>query len=111
MLTLRLALAALVLTFLTVPPADAVAADAKAAKAMVKCQSAITQAGAKLVATELKSLDACSTAILSCIQTKPGDTACTTKAQGKCSKALLDAIPQAESKLAAKIVKSCGAPL
>src|SRR5690348_15003451 len=95
----RLTAAALVLTFLILPPADAASTDAKAAKAAVKCQNAIAQASAKLAGVELKSLDACSTAILTCIQTKPGDAACTTKAEGTCSKALLDAIPQAESKL------------
>ncbi len=85
--------------------------DAAARKAAVKCQKAIDAAGTKLVATKLKSLDACSTAVLACIQTKPADAACLSKATGKCSKSLLTAIPQAEVAATAKIVKSCGAPL
>jgi hypothetical protein len=48
-------------------------ADVKAQKAAVKCQKAIDQAGAKLVAATLKNLDACTTAVLACVQTKPGD--------------------------------------
>lgn len=85
--------------------------DANAEKAAVKCSKAIAQATAKLVASKLKSLDACSTAVLACIQIKPTDEACLTKAKGKCSKALLDGIPQAEVGAVAKIVKSCGTPL
>ncbi len=85
--------------------------DVKAQKAAVKCQKAIDQAGAKLAAGRLKSLDACSTAVLVCLQVKPGDAKCLQKATTKCSKALVDAIPRAEVAATAKIVKSCGTPL
>ena len=68
--------------------------DVKAQKAAVKCQKAIDQVGAKLAAGRLKSLDACSTAVLVCLQVKPGDAKCLQKATTKCSKALVDAIPR-----------------
>lgn len=86
-------------------------ADAQAQKAATKCSKTVAQATAKLVAAKLKSLDACSTAVLGCIQVKPTDAACLAKAQTKCAKALLSGVPQAEVGAAAKIVKSCGAPL
>ena len=85
--------------------------DVKAQKAAVKCQKAIDQAGAKLVATTLKNLDACTTAVLACVQTKPGNAPCLQKAATKCSKALLSALPEAQVGASAKVVKSCGAPL
>ena len=81
--------------------------DVKAQKAAVKCQKAIDQTGAKLFAAELKSIDACSTAVLACIETKPGDAKCLGKAGAACD-AAVGKLATARGKLQAGIAKKCG---
>src|SRR5690606_18981550 len=60
--------------------------DAAAAKAATKCQAAIGKAGVSFLSKRLKQLDTCTNGLLKCIQTKPDDPACVTKAAGKCAK-------------------------
>ena len=83
--------------------------DAKVGKAVDKCAKTIRKVGTKLASNRLKQLGACQKAVADCVQLKPGDAACLTKAQGKCAKART-ALPGAEAKLTAAIAKACGEP-
>jgi len=94
------------------PPANAAGVgvgDAKVGKTVDKCAKAIRKVGAKLVSNRLKQLGACEKAVADCVQLKPGDAACLTKAQGTCAKART-ALPGAEAKLTAAITTACGEP-
>jgi len=83
--------------------------DAKVGKTVAKCATTIRKAGAKLASTHLKQLGACQKAVADCVQLKPGDAACLTKAQATCAKART-AIPGAEAKIVAAITKACNEP-
>jgi len=83
-------------------------ADPKEGKAAEKCAKAIFKGGAKFVANKLKALDGCVAAVLACVETKPDDDVCLTKAEGKCTKQL-DKVTKAETKLTDTIIKKCGA--
>lgn len=86
-----------------------------AAKAAVKCQRAITKAGTKLASARFKTFQKCAAAVTTCIQVKPSDAKCRTKAGATCTKQLAKlsaAGSGAAAKLAAAIGKGCGkAPL
>jgi hypothetical protein len=79
-------------------------------KAIRKCDGAIQKATAKLLAGRTKAGEACGAAVFSCVQTKPNDSACVTKAGPTCTKAVA-ALPKLQASFAAAIGKSCGAPL
>jgi hypothetical protein len=85
-------------------------ADASAAKAATKCQAAIGKAGVSFIATRLKQLDACTNGLVKCIQTKPDDAACITKATAKCA-TLESAAAAARAKLSAAVAAKCGTSL
>ena len=82
-------------------------ADATAAKAATKCQAAIGKAGVSFIAARLKQLDACTNGLVKCIQTKPGDPACITKASAKCA-SLESSAAAARAKLTAAVAAKCG---
>jgi hypothetical protein len=84
--------------------------DAVAAKSATKCQSAIGKGGVAFLTARLKQLDGCTTGILKCIQTKPDDPACVTKARAKCA-ALRGAATAARAKLLASVQAKCGSTL
>jgi hypothetical protein len=80
-------------------------------KAVVNCQRGIGTAGGKFVSQILGAEQRCSEAISQCIQTKPGDTKCLTKAKALCVKVTskLYTGPQSrEAKLRAQIARACG---
>jgi hypothetical protein len=85
--------------------------DPAARKAATKCQEAIAKAGTKFFALTLKKVGGCSTGVLRCVQTKPGNDACLATASGPCARALTDTLPAAATKLRGEIVKKCGANL
>jgi hypothetical protein len=84
--------------------------DTAAAKAATKCQAAIGKAGVSFISTRLKQLDACTNGLVKCIQTKPDDAACITKATAKCAK-LENAAAAARAKLTAAVAAKCGTTL
>ncbi len=84
--------------------------DALAAKTATKCQQAIGKGGVSFLTARLKQLDACTVGILKCIQTKPDDAACVTKASAKCA-ALRGAATAARAKLLASVQAKCGSTL
>ncbi len=77
-------------------------------KALRKCDAAIQKAATKLLAGRAKAGEACGAAVFTCLQTKPGDLACVTKAGSTCTKAVAG-IPKLEAAFAATVAKSCGA--
>lgn len=88
------------------PAGAAGLADPLAAKQAAACQQAIAKGGAAFVGATSKSLEKCYDGLFRCVQTKPGDQGCTTKAVAAC--AALDAkAPAAGAKLAAAITKKC----
>jgi hypothetical protein len=78
-------------------------------KAVLKCGKAIVKAGTKLASARQKHLQKCLAAAFACIQTKPGDAPCATKATATCAKEF-GKLPAETAKLRAAIVKPCGAP-
>ncbi len=85
---------------------SAIAAEKR--KALRKCDAAIQKAASKLVAGRAKAADACGAAVFTCLQTKPGDPACVTKAGGTCAKAVAG-IPKLEAGFTTTVAKACGA--
>ncbi len=81
-------------------------ADAKLGKTVDACRAAVAKAGQKLVASRLKGTDACAGAVMKCLQEKPGDAACLTKARAKCDKAF-GARAAAAQALRTGIAKKC----
>lgn len=75
-------------------------------KALVKCQDAVSKAGASFVLTMLGNLEKCVDEVFTCIQKKPADSTCITQAHAKCDKAFT-AIADAETKLGTGIDKKC----
>ena len=82
--------------------------DAKRGKLATKCQSTLKKAGAKLLNAEVKTVPKCADAVLACIQTKPNDAKCLSKARGKCTKTVAK-VNGLGAKLAAAVTKSCAA--
>ena len=77
-------------------------------KAAVKCQKAIAQVGAKVIAGKLKALDACAAAALACVQTKFDKPECRAKAGQVCVKKLSSAAAAASAgKTKILATKSC----
>lgn len=80
-------------------------------KALRKCDLTMQKATAKLLAGRTKAGQACGSAVFGCIQKKPGDADCVTKAGATCRKALA-ALPKLTASFASTIAKSCDtAPL
>jgi len=75
-------------------------------KMMVKCQKASAKAGAAFVLGVEKQLQRCTDAVLECLQTKPNDPGCRTKAEAKCAKAQAT-IDRLEEKAGTAMGKSC----
>jgi hypothetical protein len=76
-------------------------------KALRKCDEALQKATAKLASGRAKAGLGCTTALFTCVQTKPGDAACIEKASEKCTKSLTS-IPDLENRFALAIGKACG---
>jgi hypothetical protein len=89
---------------------SALAAAGGDAKALLKCQKAITKAGASYVSTALKRLDGCVAKVLKCLQLKPGDAACVAKAKAGCTKQLDTGLPALSAKLGSSVGKGCAVP-
>ncbi len=96
------------------PAADGTGAgsggDAAARKTLGKCAAAAATVGAKLSALVAKQLQSCTDAVLACLQTKPGDAGCLTKARTTCGKAAT-ALAQGgkvRQKARLAIAKTCG---
>ena len=95
------------------PPTDAGGAglgDATRGKALGKCAQALAKAGAKLVAGETKRLHKCLQTAFQCVQEKPGDAKCRTKAVTACSKQfakLTAPVKGVAAKLTTAITKPC----
>lgn len=79
-----------------------------AGKAILKCAKAIAKTGTKTGAAHQKALQKCVGAAFACVQQKPSDGACTTKATGTCDKQI-GKLAAKDAKSAATIVKACGA--
>src|SRR5262245_58551358 len=77
----------------------------KAKKALVKCQAAIAQGGAKLVASRLKTLQSCSAGALKCVQTVAPPAACLAKLGSGCDAAFQAAFPKLETAFTNKVLK------
>ena len=75
-----------------------------------KCAKTAAKAGAKYAVQFLKHLDKCANAVFLCLQQKPGDPDCLTKANTKCGKELGKIAAKDEPKLTKAIEKACGAP-
>jgi len=75
-------------------------------KALVKCGNAITKAGGNFALAKLGNMEKCVDTVFSCIQKKPTDATCITKAQAKCGKAF-SKIATARAKLGPAIDKGC----
>ena len=80
--------------------------DPVAAKAAAACQKAILKAGSGFGGTRLQSLEACVAGASGCVQLKPGDAACLTKAGGACAKQTAKLASQ-ELKLTTAIDAKC----
>jgi hypothetical protein len=76
------------------------------AKAIVKCQKGTEKAGTKFVAGKLKHLDKCLQVVRKCVQEKPGDQDCITKASATCDTEI-DKIGAEEGKVTAAVGKAC----
>ncbi|MEO6027268.1 MAG: hypothetical protein ABIR79_10425 [Candidatus Binatia bacterium] len=83
--------------------------DPARAKAASKCQKAVTKAGAGFVAKKQKLLQGCVAGVQHCLQVKPQDAGCITKAAAKCGAATAKIGPL-ETKLVAAVQKACGDP-
>jgi len=86
--------------------ASAQVGDPATAKAVDNCHKAVTGAAGAYVAATYKSFKSCVDAVFSCVQLKQSDSACLTKATGKCDKEATkrDALA---AKLTAAIEKKC----
>jgi hypothetical protein len=80
-------------------------------KPLIKCQSALAKAGAKLAARLTKGHGSCGAVMRACVQSSDS-AACLTKAAASCAKAtrtLPTVTGAADGKLLAALVKACGA--
>ncbi len=80
--------------------------DVTRGKAIFKCHKAIEKAGLAFGNKRLKRAYACVLPAFACLQTKPGDAACLTKANTKCSKQAPGALAE-QAKLVKLIQKGC----
>jgi hypothetical protein len=76
-------------------------------KVLQACTAAITKAATGFIAKKLSSLTKCVDKVFACIQTKPGDAGCLTKADQACAKEAAK-IAAARAKVAPAIDKKCG---
>ncbi|MCC6766609.1 MAG: hypothetical protein IT293_18275 [Deltaproteobacteria bacterium] len=81
-----------------------------AGKPVVACQKAIVTGGSRYVSTALKRLDGCVAKVLRCLQLKPGNAGCLTKAERACVKQLDTGLPALAEKLGRGIGKRCATP-
>lgn len=81
-------------------------ADPVAAKNAVRCQKALTRSSAKLVVSRAKRLDSCATRVLGCVQAKPGDLTCRSKAAVPCARGI-SKLGTDETTMRTTIVKAC----
>lgn len=72
-----------------------------------RCARAINRAGARFVATRLKGLGKCAQASFTCVQTRPGDAACLSKAGAICDKQLGKLGTEA-TRLGSTLLRECG---
>jgi len=80
-------------------------------KALRKCDLTMQKAAAKLLAGRIKAGQTCGSTVFGCLQNKPGDGGCVTKAGASCQKALA-ALSKLAASFASTIAKSCDtAPL
>lgn len=80
-------------------------------KAATKCQDAIKKGGALFVKSKLTRLENCVDAVFTCVQEKPGDVDCLSKAGERCAKetSKIDEGDRSdEAKLRGAIEKACG---
>lgn len=80
--------------------------DVTRGKAILKCHKAIEKAGLAFSNKRLKRAYACVLPAFACVQTKPGNAACLTKANANCDKQAPGAIAE-QAKLVALIQKGC----
>jgi len=100
---------AIVLAFVCAPShAGAQLNDSDAAKAVVRCQKAVTKAERTFATTAFGDLKKCLDGLFSCAELKPGDDPCTLRAATTCDKQFIRS-DQAAVKLRTTIAKSCGA--
>ena len=78
-------------------------------KALAGCAQALSQAGSKLAKARVQRLQACLASVFACVQLKPDDAACLTKAAVSCGKQLT-AADSAEAAFAAAVRKRCAVP-
>ncbi|HEY2387755.1 MAG TPA: hypothetical protein VGK30_12400 [Candidatus Binatia bacterium] len=82
--------------------------DPAVAKVIAKCHSATTKAQNAYGAVAAKSYKSCLDAVYACVQQKPGDVGCLSKATFTCDKALAK-VDTAATTLRVAIEKACGA--
>ena len=78
-------------------------------KDLVKCGGAVAKAGAKFVLAKLGNLEKCVDGVFTCIQKKPDDEKCLTKARVKCDKAFTK-IAAARDRFSQTITAKCAVP-
>jgi hypothetical protein len=80
------------------------------AKAAEKCQKGIKRAGLTFTSKRLKSLDKCVNGVLRCVQEKPGDEGCLTKATVVCSGEMIGTLGTLEDKFRSTVADKCESP-
>jgi hypothetical protein len=81
--------------------------DVVQGKALYACAAAITKASSGFVTKKLAGLTKCVDKVFTCIQTKPDDAACLTKADAACAKEAAK-IAAARAAVGPAIDKKCG---
>src|SRR5262249_54996514 len=81
--------------------------DPDTAKAVVRCQKAITKAERTFAAAAFANLKKCIDAVFACVQLKPGDPGCQPKGTTTCGKQIFKN-DQAAAKLRDAVRKACG---
>lgn len=79
----------------------------EAVKPVAKCAKALRKVSAKLASTRSTQVGKCLKAAADCVQLKPGDAACVTKAAAACTKAF-ETIGSATTGLLATLTEQCG---
>ncbi len=83
--------------------------DPTVGKPLLKCAKALAKGGAATAAAHQKALQKCVGAVFACVQQKPGDGACTTKATATCDKEI-GKLAAKDAKATTTILKSCAVP-
>jgi len=78
------------------------------AKALLSCSKAIRKAGSTIAATHLAQVQRCLGVLTTCVQLKPDDPACLTKARATCDKALAS-VAKADAAVPTALAKACAA--